>query len=118
MNEHVKDAFSIGQERWIVIKNSPGFVAQYCGWSTGNGCIAHIIGFWNDRKAYNQFMHANHDAIYEKTGQSGTIESIHVEVVEVEVVHSEEFAKAWLLSKHSVFLEKWTIKTERSGDRE
>ncbi|WP_053216116.1 DUF4937 domain-containing protein [Guptibacillus hwajinpoensis] len=106
-------AFALGQERWKEIKHIDGFVAQYGGWSESEH-KAFIMGFWRNRSSYNEFMEKYHDPIYEKTGQSGTIESIDVWIDEKEVDSIKALTKEWLYTEASTICEEWTITTDQT----
>ncbi|WP_169525223.1 YdbC family protein [Pseudalkalibacillus hwajinpoensis] len=109
-------SFSSGQERWKELKHCNGFIAQFGGWSQ-NKRTATIIGFWLNRSSYNEFMKKYHDVIYEKTGQSGTFDSIHVVLEENEVEKINKVTSEWLRNQFSTFCEKWTITRDQNEGR-
>ncbi|WLR58681.1 DUF4937 domain-containing protein [Guptibacillus hwajinpoensis] len=109
VREGQEATFSRGQERWIELRNDEGFIAQYGGWSEGN--VAIIIGFWKSTQSYNRFMNDDHDAIYLKTNQQGSIGSIDVQLEETDVRDIEQYSKSWMLEQHSKINEQWTIMT-------
>ncbi len=110
VREGQEATFSRGQERWIELRNDEGFIAQYGGWTEENMAI--IIGFWKSTQSYNHFMNDDHDAIYLKTNQQGSIESIDVQLEETDVRDIEQYAKSWMLEQYSKVNERWTITTE------
>ena len=109
VREGQEATFSSGQEYWIELRNYEGFIAQYGGWAEEN--VAIIIGFWESTQSYNRFMNDGHDAIYLKTNQHGSMESIDVQLEEIDVRVIEQYAKNWMLEQHSKINEQWTIMT-------
>ena len=116
---HVKDGmdqtFSTGQERWADLRECKGFIAQYGGWSKDN--VANIIAFWNDYHSYDHFMNHDHDVIYKRTNQKESIESINVQVEDINVRDIYQFATEWLNHVDSVVYEKWIITTNSVGGK-
>ena len=106
----MKETFSNGQERWHRLCDCKGFVGQFGGWSEGN--VAMIIGFWRNRQSYARFMNEEHDAIYMKTNQRDCIESIEVQVEEVNVRDINNYVTKWLNEQNSEINRKWTITTD------
>jgi Domain of unknown function (DUF4937 len=108
---HVKDGMdqtlSARQERWAALRECKGFIARYAGWSKDN--VANIIAFWNDYQSYVHFMNLDHDLIYKRTNQKESIESIKVQVEDINVRDIYQFATEWLNHVDSVVNEKWTL---------
>ncbi|MGB8000410.1 MAG: DUF4937 domain-containing protein [Anaerobacillus sp.] len=109
IKEGMGDTFSTGQRYWSELKDCGGFKAQYGGWSKEKDDVANIIGFWENDYYYQKFMDGQHDLIYEKTDQKGTIASIEVEVMERVIEDIEKFASSWLSSEQSDIQEHWSV---------
>lgn len=89
--EEKREAFSQAQQQWSVLRNVPGFVAQFGGWNAADPVEACIVGLWEDRDSYTVFMEKFHDGIYASAGQKETFDRIDVTVMEeiVPVGHFE-----------------------------
>lgn len=74
--------FDRGQQGWAELRELPGFLGQYGGWSRReNGSeIGHVVAFWSDPDSYEQFMAGPHDVLAQ--GQVGTFSSIDVRLFE------------------------------------
>ena len=69
-------AFHRAQLAWARLRDVPGFLGQRGGWSRRDDSVAHIVGCWADRAAYDAFMNGVHDGI--AAGQAGTYTAIEV----------------------------------------
>lgn len=74
-----KQAFSSAQEKWVVLKEIPGFLAQFGGWI---GNEAHIISLWNSKSAYELFMKDQHDQITKNIQQHQSYVALKIEYYE------------------------------------
>lgn len=52
-----RGGFDRGQQGWAGLRELPGFLGQYGGWSRRRDGteIAHIVAFWSDPDSYEQF---------------------------------------------------------------
>jgi heme-degrading monooxygenase HmoA len=80
--EKKREAFFQAQQQWSVLRDVPGFVAQFGGWNAADPAEACIIGLWEDRNSYTMFMEKFHDGIYSSSGQQETYGRIDVTVME------------------------------------
>lgn len=78
-----KTAFSIAQTKWSVIKNLPGFIAQFGGWSKRSPNKAIIFSLWKSKTDYDFFMEKVHDTVFENNGQTNTYNTIEIQFHEV-----------------------------------
>lgn len=77
-----REGFARGQQAWAALRELPGFLGQHGGWSRHRGGAesAHVIAFWSDADAYEQFMAGPHDTM--AAGQVGTFRGIQVGLFE------------------------------------
>jgi heme-degrading monooxygenase HmoA len=80
--KHQKQSFSRAQEQWKELHGIAGFLGQVGGWNPNNPSEACVLAFWNNLASYQSFMKNEHDAIFEKSGQQHTYESIRVKMYE------------------------------------
>jgi len=78
--------FSRAQEHWREIATCDGFRGQLGGWSARQADRAWIVGFWRDQIALDRFMQDEHDAIMNRSKQSGMYTSIRVTFVETDEI--------------------------------
>jgi len=76
---HLKDKFSLAQEKWIRTKSAKGFVAQTGGWNSKDETEACIISFWENKYALQYFMTNFHDQIFIENKQDQFYSSIAVD---------------------------------------
>lgn len=89
VEEEQKSAFSKAQEQWGRLSEVDGFLGQYGGWSGSGDAV--ILGFWESRHAYQNFMEHIHDIIFLENKQGATYRSISVRLYEGEV-----FKQGWI----------------------
>ncbi|MEJ2196298.1 MAG: DUF4937 domain-containing protein [Ignavibacteriaceae bacterium] len=96
---HLKDKFSLAQEKWLRTKSAKGFVAQTGGWNSKDETEACIISFWENKYALQNFMTNFHDQIFIENNQDQFYSSIAVDhfnsnlTLEGEVEHFEQMQK-------------------------
>jgi len=106
-------AFSEAQAKWAPLQNVSGFIRQWGGWvETENGQEAVVLVLWKSKQDYLNFMADHHDAIYERTNQKGTFESINITLFEDPAEISET-----LQNNTPAPVPEWTVKgSGRSRD--
>lgn len=81
--EQQLQAFSEAQAKWAPLQYVSGFIRQWGGWmETEDGPEAVVLVLWKSKRDYLNFMAEHHDAIYERTNQKGTFESINITLFE------------------------------------
>ncbi|MDN5389766.1 DUF4937 domain-containing protein [Bacillus paralicheniformis] len=81
--EQQLQAFSEAQAKWAPLQYVSGFIRQWGGWvETEDGPEAVVLVLWKSKRDYLNFMAEHHDAIYERTNQKGTFESINIALFE------------------------------------
>ncbi|MDE1361635.1 hypothetical protein CHCC20488_0308 [Bacillus paralicheniformis] len=99
-------AFSEAQAKWAPLQNVSGFIRQWGGWmETENGPGALVLVLWKSKRDYLNFMADHHDAIYERTNQKGTFESINITLFE----EPAEISKT-LQNNTPAPVPEWTVK--------
>ncbi|WP_319593060.1 YdbC family protein [Bacillus paralicheniformis] len=106
-------AFSEAQAKWAPLQYVSGFIRQWGGWAeTEDGPEAVVLVLWKSKRDYLNFMADHHDAIYERTNQKGTFESINITLFE----EPAEISKT-LQNNTPAPVPEWTIKgSGRSHD--
>ena len=77
-----REAFSLAQESWAVLRSVEGFLGQAGGWNLATPCQACIVGLW-DAGAYERFMQHVHDGVVESSGQVQTYRAIEVLLIDM-----------------------------------
>ncbi|ATH94423.1 DUF4937 domain-containing protein [Bacillus glycinifermentans] len=78
-----KQPFSEAQAKWSPLQNVKGFIRQWGGFrQSEDGWEAVIMALWESKHDYLNFMEHDHDAIFEKTNQTGTFQAIEVALIE------------------------------------
>ncbi|KXZ22937.1 YdbC family protein [Bacillus nakamurai] len=83
------EEFSKAQSKWRELSKVKGFIKQAGGWRTDEDghLTAVIVGVWENRQYYEEFMAHSHDQIFANTKQNDTFQSINVELCEADDVH-------------------------------
>jgi len=88
-----KNDFSIAQQQWKIMENSPGFIAQIGGFNLKNNNEACIVSFWKDKNSLQYFMDNPHDEIFLKNKQSFSYSSISInyytQLFQMDATHSD-----------------------------
>ncbi|MFC1285291.1 YdbC family protein [Bacillus paralicheniformis] len=104
--EQQLQAFSEAQAKWAPLQYVSGFIRQWGGWvETEDGPEAVVLVLWKSKRDYLNFMAEHHDAIYERTNQKGTFESINITLFE----EPAEISKT-LQNNAPAPVPEWTIK--------
>ncbi len=78
-----REKFSLAQMGWDPLKQVPGFIRQFGGWTRPEG-DAVIFGLWESRASYDYFMDHLHDRLIEGSSQERYFQSISVVLYEVD----------------------------------
>jgi len=109
--EQQLQAFSEAQAKWAPLQYVSGFIRQWGGWvETEDGPEAVVLVLWKSKRDYLNFMAEHHDAIYERTNQKGTFESINITLFE----EPAEISKT-LQNNAPAPVPEWTIKGSRQS---
>jgi hypothetical protein len=79
-----RENFSLAQMGWAPLKEVPGFIRQFGGWSKTEGAAAILFGLWESRAAYQYFMDHLHDRLIADSSQEQYFHSIYVEIYEID----------------------------------
>lgn len=87
--ESQAEEFSKAQSKWRELSQVKGFIKQSGGWHTDEDghLTAVIVGVWENRQCYDEFMANCHDQIFANTKQNDTFQSINVQLYEADDVH-------------------------------
>ncbi|MBT2573171.1 DUF4937 domain-containing protein [Bacillus sp. ISL-51] len=82
------EEFSKAQSKWSELSKVKGFMRQAGGWRTDEDghLIAVIVGVWENRRSYEEFMAHSHDQIFANSKQNDTFQSINVQLYETDDV--------------------------------
>jgi hypothetical protein len=80
-----REKFSLAQMGWYPLKQVPGFIRQFGGWTRPEGnADAVIFGLWESRASYDYFMSSLHDSLIGESSQERYFQSISVVLYEVD----------------------------------
>ncbi|OEH91998.1 DUF4937 domain-containing protein [Bacillus solimangrovi] len=111
VKEENREAFHTAQLVWGKLSSAEGFVKQFGGWS---GHDAFIVGVWEDKASYDQFMQIIHDEIFEANEQAQTFERISVNLSETEILPYEIINDTFVVveegeERQVLLVPEWTV---------